>query len=87
MLADSAHIQQANAERHNRKQLQRGQPPVEPAYTMEHVDDALLEPGMTFCVEPGIYEPGAGAMKIEDMVIVTDDGCELLSTAPYDLEI
>jgi Xaa-Pro aminopeptidase len=48
-------------------------------------EEALLEPGMTFCVEPGIYEPGAGAMKIEDMVVVTDDGCELLSTAPYDL--
>ena len=47
---------------------------------------ALLEPGTTFCVEPGIYEPGAGAMKIEDMVVVTADGCELLSTAPYDLE-
>lgn len=50
-------------------------------------EEALLEPGMTFCVEPGIYEPGAGAMKIEDMVVVTDDGCELLSVAPYDLEI
>jgi metallo-beta-lactamase family protein len=41
MLADSAHIQQANAERHNRKRLQRGRPPVEPAYTMEHVEAAL----------------------------------------------
>lgn len=50
-------------------------------------EDALLEPGMTFCVEPGIYEPGAGAMKIEDMVVVTENGCELLSPAPYDLEI
>ncbi len=50
-------------------------------------EEALLEPGMTFCVEPGIYEPGAGAMKIEDMVVVTEDGCELLSVAPYDLEI
>lgn len=50
-------------------------------------EEALLEPGMTFCVEPGIYEPGAGAMKIEDMVVVTDDGCELLSAAPYDLEV
>ena len=42
---------------------------------------------MTFCVEPGINELGVGAMKIEDMVVVTADGCELLSTAPYDLEI
>ena len=41
MLADSAHIQEANAERHNRKRLRRGQPPVEPAYSMEHVAATL----------------------------------------------
>jgi Xaa-Pro aminopeptidase len=50
-------------------------------------EEALLEPGMTFCVEPGIYEPGAGAMKIEDMVVITEDGCEVLTRSPYDLVI
>jgi metallo-beta-lactamase family protein len=41
MLADSAHIQKANADRHNRKRLRRGQPPIEPTYTTEHVAKAL----------------------------------------------
>jgi Xaa-Pro aminopeptidase len=50
-------------------------------------ETTLLQPGMTFAVEPGIYEPGAGAMKIEDMVVITETGCELLSQSHYDLEI
>ena len=37
----------------------------------------ILEPGMTMSDEPGIYEPGAFGVRIEDIVAVTDDGCEV----------
>jgi Xaa-Pro aminopeptidase len=45
------------------------------------------EAGMIFTIEPGIYIPGRGGVRIEDMVLVTDDGCELLTTIPKDLMI
>jgi Xaa-Pro aminopeptidase len=41
--------------------------------------DAVLQPGMVFTVEPGIYLPGWGGVRIEDDVMVTPDGCEVLT--------
>lgn len=38
-------------------------------------------PGMTFCLEPGIYVPGSGNMKYEDDVLITDTGYEVLTKA------
>jgi Xaa-Pro aminopeptidase len=45
----------------------------------------VLQPGMVFTIEPGIYLPEWGGVRIEDDVLVTADGCEVLSRLTRDL--
>ncbi|HUG75466.1 MAG TPA: Xaa-Pro peptidase family protein [Acidimicrobiia bacterium] len=45
-------------------------------------NEAPLEEGMTFSIEPGIYEPGAYGMRIEDIVVCTADGIDELNRSP-----
>jgi Xaa-Pro aminopeptidase len=46
--------------------------------------DALV-PGDVIAVEPGTYRPGYGGVRLEDLLLITADGCEVLTDYPYDL--
>ena len=54
---------------------------------MSHLNDGTLTEGMVYTIEPGIYLPGIGGVRIEDDVLITADGCETLTKFPKELQI
>ena len=47
--------------------------------------ELVLQPGMVFCSEPKMFFPNEGYMRVEDMILVTEDGAEFLTNFPRDL--
>jgi D-alanyl-D-alanine dipeptidase len=58
----------------------------EPPYMVEG-EQHVLEPGMCFSIEPGIYLPGRFGVRIEDIVVVTADGGRRLNRTPHEMAI
>ncbi len=53
---------------------------------LDHGDQTVIQPGMVFTVEPGLYSPELGGFRHSDTVLVTPDGTEVLTYYPRDLE-
>ena len=51
------------------------------------LDTSITEAGMVITDEPGIYIPGKFGARIEDMLLITEDGCRSLTKSPKDLII
>lgn len=59
---------------------------IHEAISLSRMSKVTLRPGMVVTVEPGIYLPGLGGVRIEDDILVTDTGCRVLSSLPKSLE-
>ena len=52
---------------------------IHEAPTASRRGEMVLKPGMLVTIEPGIYLEGTLGGRIEDLILITDDGCEVLS--------
>jgi Xaa-Pro aminopeptidase len=50
-------------------------------------EQTLLQAGMVITIEPGAYQKGFGGVRIEDTVLVTTNGCEVLTPTPKQLAV
>jgi Xaa-Pro aminopeptidase len=57
----------------------------EPPWLSQTRGDEALRPGMVFSIEPGIYLPGWGGVRIEDLVVLEENGPRVLCHSPKDL--
>lgn len=55
---------------------------IHEAPSLGRTSEDTLEAGQVFSIEPGIYQAGWGGVRIEDLVLLTADGCEVLSQSP-----
>jgi Xaa-Pro aminopeptidase len=53
---------------------------------LDRGDEAVLEPGMVFTVEPGVYIKELGGFRHSDTVVVTEDGCRVMTDYPRELK-
>lgn len=53
--------------------------------TLNPQSATILQPGMVITIEPGIYLPGVGGVRIEDLVVVTENGYRNLTSPPKEL--
>lgn len=49
-------------------------------------DELIIEEGMVFSIEPGIYIPEVGGFRHSDTVVITADGCQLITDYPYEVD-
>lgn len=52
---------------------------------VNHLGEQVMQPGMVITIEPGVYIPEYGGVRIEDLLTVTEDGYQLLSNTPKEL--
>lgn len=60
---------------------------VHEAPTVSSRSEDVLQPGMAVTIEPGVYLPGVGGVRIEDTVIVAQEGAEVLTQWPRELRV
>jgi Xaa-Pro aminopeptidase/Xaa-Pro dipeptidase len=60
---------------------------VHEAPRLSALSDQVLAAGMVVTVEPGIYLPGLWGIRIEDMVLVKEDGCDILTRISKELKV
>lgn len=60
---------------------------VHEPFDVSATDEVIVEEGMCFSIEPGIYIPGRVGIRIEDLVCVTQTGCQVLNAYPKDKEV